>query len=161
MHKFSRVGQFLSQSLASKAASHAQVHAQSLTHVAGLLQSEATLSLLQVDQYVMERHRHRYEVNPTLVPQLEAAGLHFVGKDDSGARMEILELQNHPFFVACQFHPEFKSRPGKPSALFLGLILAACGKLDGYLTGNTIKSPARPPPRKSARLPDGTPLPTC
>lgn len=116
---------------------------------------------LQVDQYVMERHRHRYEVNPTLVPQLEAAGLHFVGKDDSGARMEILELQNHPFFVACQFHPEFKSRPGRPSALFLGLILAACGKLDGYLTGNTIKSPARPPPRKSARLPDGTPLPTC
>ena len=117
--------------------------------------------VLQVDQYVMERHRHRYEVNPTLVPQLEAAGLHFVGKDDSGARMEILELQNHPFFVACQFHPEFKSRPGRPSALFLGLILAACGKLDGYLTGNTIKSPARPPPRKSARLPDGTPLPTC
>ncbi|KAK9865298.1 hypothetical protein WJX84_005661 [Apatococcus fuscideae] len=117
--------------------------------------------LYQVDQYVMERHRHRYEVNPILVPQLETAGLHFVGKDDSGSRMEILELQNHPFFVACQFHPEFKSRPGRPSALFLGLILAACGKLDGYLTGNTIKSPARPPPRKSARLPDGTPLPTC
>ncbi|KAK9865101.1 hypothetical protein WJX84_004859 [Apatococcus fuscideae] len=117
--------------------------------------------LYQVDQYVMERHRHRYEVNPTLVPQLEAAGLHFVGKDDSGARMEIMELQNHPFYVACQFHPEFKSRPGKPSALFLGLVLAASGKLDGYLTGNTIKSPARAPPRKFARLPDGTPLPTC
>ena len=109
----------------------------------------------------MERHRHRYEVNPTLVPQLEAAGLHFVGKDESGARMEIVELQNHPFFVGCQFHPEFKSRPGKPSALFLGLILAASGKLDGYLMGNVITSPARPPPRKSARLPDGTSLPTC
>ena len=56
-----------------------------------------------------------------MVDKFEAAGLHFVGRDDSGRRMEILELSNHPFFVGVQFHPEFKSRPGKPSPVFLGL----------------------------------------
>ena len=74
-----------------------------------------------------ERHRHRYEVNPTMVEQLEAKGLRFVGKDETGQRMEIVELTGHPYFVASQFHPEFKSRPGKASPLFLGLILAASG----------------------------------
>ncbi|KAJ6810498.1 CTP synthase-like isoform X1 [Iris pallida] len=83
--------------------------------------------------YVDERHRHRYEVNPDMVPKLESAGLSFVGKDESGRRMEILELPTHPFFVGVQFHPEYKSRPGKPSALFLGLIKASCGLLDASL----------------------------
>ncbi|XP_062206372.1 uncharacterized protein LOC133908389 isoform X3 [Phragmites australis] len=67
-----------------------------------------------------ERHRHRYEVNPEMVPDFEGAGLSFVGKDESGRRMEIIELPSHKFFVGAQFHPEFKSRPGKPSPLFLG-----------------------------------------
>nr|GMC99825.1 CTP synthase-like [Ipomoea batatas] len=80
-----------------------------------------------------ERHRHRYEVNPEMVEQLEDAGLRFTGKDESGSRMEIIELPTHPYFVGAQFHPEFKSRPGKPSALFLGLIAAACGQLDVLL----------------------------
>ncbi|KAF3794664.1 CTP synthase 2 [Nymphaea thermarum] len=75
--------------------------------------------------YVDERHRHRYEVNPEMIDQLEQAGLSFVGKDESGKRMEIVELPGHPYFVGVQFHPEFKSRPGKPSAVFLGLIRAA------------------------------------
>jgi len=56
----------------------------------------------------------RYEVNPSLVPELEAKGMQFVGRDETGERMEILELSDnppdHPFFVAAQFHPEFKSR---------------------------------------------------
>ena len=82
---------------------------------------------LQADEYVDERHRHRYEVNPTMVDALEARGLRFVGKDETGQRMEIVELAGHPYFVASQFHPEFKSRPGKASPLFLGLILAATG----------------------------------
>jgi len=85
--------------------------------------------VLRVD----ERHRHRYEVNPDIVPELEAAGLRFVGKDETGRRMEVLELRQeggkdgkgHPFFVAAQFHPEFKSRPTAPSPLFLGLLRAA------------------------------------
>ncbi|KAE8692050.1 CTP synthase [Hibiscus syriacus] len=69
--------------------------------------------------YVDERHRHRYEVNPDMIGVLEGAGLKFVGKDETGKRMEVLELPGHPFYVGVQFHPEFKSRPGKPSALFL------------------------------------------
>ncbi|KAK8913582.1 hypothetical protein KSP39_PZI023782 [Platanthera zijinensis] len=82
--------------------------------------------------FVDERHRHRYEVNPDFAERLESAGLKFVGSDESRKRMEILELQNHPYYIGVQFHPEFKSRPGKPSALFLGLILAATGKLQAH-----------------------------
>ncbi|XP_061368735.1 uncharacterized protein LOC133311597 isoform X2 [Gastrolobium bilobum] len=76
--------------------------------------------------FIDERHRHRYEVNPDMISQLENAGLSFVGKDETGRRMEIIELPSHPFFIGAQFHPEFKSRPGKPSPLFSGLIAAAC-----------------------------------
>lgn len=83
--------------------------------------------------FIDERHRHRYEVNPDMVPQLEKVGLSFTGKDETGQRMQIIELQSHPYFVGVQFHPEFKSRPGKPSALFLGLIAAASGQLDVLL----------------------------
>ncbi|CAB4309786.1 unnamed protein product [Prunus armeniaca] len=79
-----------------------------------------TSKLYHNSEYVDERHRHRYEVNPDVIGILEEAGLKFVGKDDSGRRMEILELPSHPFYVGVQFHPEFKSRPGKPSVLFLG-----------------------------------------
>ncbi|XWS10520.1 hypothetical protein CRYUN_Cryun38cG0001700 [Craigia yunnanensis] len=83
--------------------------------------------------FVDERHRHRYEVNPEMISELEAAGLSFVGRDESGRRMEIVELPSHPYFIGVQFHPEFKSRPGKPSALFSGLIAASCGQLDSLL----------------------------
>ena len=76
---------------------------------------------------IMERHRHRYEVAPVMVEQLQSCGLIFSGKDDSGERMEIIELADHPFFFATQFHPEFKSRPQRPSPPFLGLIRAAAG----------------------------------
>ena len=54
-----------------------------------------------------ERHRHRYEVNIEYVKSLEAKGLEFVGRDTTGERMEVFELANHPYFVGCQFHPEF------------------------------------------------------
>lgn len=84
-------------------------------------------------KFVDERHRHRYEVNPQMISQLENAGLSFVGRDESGSRMEIVELSSHPYFIGVQFHPEFKSRPGKPSPLFLGLIAAACGQLNKAL----------------------------
>ncbi|MQL82874.1 hypothetical protein Taro_015354 [Colocasia esculenta] len=84
-------------------------------------------------KHVDERHRHRYEVNPEMIAKLESAGLSFVGKDETGQRMEVLELPCHTYFVGVQFHPEFKSRPGKPSALFLGLIAASCGRLEALL----------------------------
>ena len=77
---------------------------------------------------VDERHRHRYEVNPDLINQIEEEGLVFVGKDETGQRCEIFELEGHPYYVGVQYHPEFKSRPEKPSPPFLGLLMAASGK---------------------------------
>ncbi|MDP7002748.1 MAG: CTP synthase (glutamine hydrolyzing) [Candidatus Thalassarchaeaceae archaeon] len=77
--------------------------------------------------HVDERHRHRYEVNPDLIEQIEGAGLVYVGKDETGSRCEIMELEGHPYFVGTQYHPEFKSRPNRPSPPFLGLLKAASG----------------------------------
>ncbi len=74
---------------------------------------------------ISERHRHRYEVNPEYIGKLEEAGWKFVGRSDDGNRMEIGELEGHPYFVASQFHPEFKSRPLRPSPLHKGLVEAA------------------------------------
>jgi len=86
----------------------------------------------QVDS-IHERHRHRYEVNPKLVEQLSSAGLPFIGKDESGERMEIIELKDHPWFVGVQYHPEYLSRVLKPSKPYLGFIAAACGSLEKLL----------------------------
>jgi CTP synthase len=83
---------------------------------------------------ILERHRHRYEVNPTYVDTIHNAGLLLVGRDEIGERMEIAELPNHPYYVGCQFHPEFLSRPLHPSPPFLGLLLAATGQLEEYLS---------------------------
>ena len=74
---------------------------------------------------VYERHRHRYEVNPEYVEQIEKCGLVFSGRSPDGILMEFMELPDHPYFVATQAHPEFKSRPMKPSPLFDGLIKSA------------------------------------
>ena len=74
---------------------------------------------------IFERHRHRYEINPNYIEQIEGKGMKYTGRDSSGRRMEILELEGHPYFVASQFHPEFKSRPDSPSPLHLGLVKAA------------------------------------
>jgi len=74
---------------------------------------------------IFERHRHRYEINPNYIEQIESKGMKYTGRDSSGRRMEILELEGHPYFVASQFHPEFKSRPDAPSPLHLGLVKAA------------------------------------
>eukprot|EP00040_Diaphanoeca_grandis_P021994 m.117663 g.117663 ORF g.117663 m.117663 type:complete len:607 (-) comp28595_c0_seq1:36-1856(-) len=82
---------------------------------------------------IHERHRHRYEVNPKLTAKFEEKGLQFVGHDTEGERMEICELDDHPFFVAAQFHPEYLSRPMRPAPLFFGFVSAACGKLKAAL----------------------------
>lgn len=62
-----------------------------------------TRSLYGGVEMIEERHRHRYEINPKLVDTLEKAGLHFIGKDETGERMEIFELKDHPFFVGTYF----------------------------------------------------------
>lgn len=72
---------------------------------------------------ITERHRHRYEVDPAYIDDLQAAGLVFSGT--WGNRMEIAEIPDHPFFFATQFHPEFRSRPTRPSPPFLGFVEAA------------------------------------
>lgn len=74
---------------------------------------------------IHERHRHRYEVNPDMVTELENSGMKFVGMDTEGQRMEIIELEGHPYFFGTQYHPEFKSRPYRPSPPFVGLIEAS------------------------------------
>eukprot|EP01069_Polyplicarium_translucidae_P001531 Polyplicarium_translucidae@DN1703_c0_g1_i2.p1 len=90
---------------------------------------------------IYERHRHRYEVNPMYVPGMEHEGFRFVGQDEKGQRMEIAELDGHPYYLCVQFHPEFSSRPLRPSPPFLGLVLAASGKLEQRLkTGATLQS---------------------
>ena len=111
----------------------------SKTHLGGTMRLGSRPTIWQVDnckikslygegESVDERHRHRYEVNPDLIEDIEKAGLVFVGKDETGQRCEIFELDNHPYYVGVQFHPEFKSRPGKPSPPFLGLLIASAGK---------------------------------
>ena len=111
----------------------------SKTHLGGTMRLGSRPTIFQVDDCVMRRlygghdsvnehHRHRYEINPDLVNKIEAAGLKFVGKDESGQRCEIFELDGHPYYVGVQYHPEFKSRPGRPSPPFLGLLLASSGQ---------------------------------
>lgn len=80
-----------------------------------------------------ERHRHRYEVNPKYVSDLENSGMIFTGRSEDGNRMEVMELNNHSYFVGVQYHPEYLSRPTKPSAPYVGFIMAASSKLKSYL----------------------------
>lgn len=74
---------------------------------------------------ISERHRHRYEVNPSYFDSLEQAGLKITGRSPDGRLAEMIELNSHPYFVACQFHPEFKSKPLEPHPLFTAFIKAA------------------------------------
>ena len=74
---------------------------------------------------ISERHRHRFEYNNDYRKAMEENGLIVSGTSPDGKLVEIVELKGHPYFIACQFHPEFKSRPDKPAPLFVGLIQKA------------------------------------
>lgn len=74
---------------------------------------------------IYERHRHRYEVNNDYRNDLLSGGMIFAGTSPDNHIVEMVEIPNHPWFVACQFHPEFKSRPNKPHPLFRGFVTAA------------------------------------
>ena len=76
------------------------------------------------EENINERHRHRFEYNNQYRQQMEKEGLIISGTSPDGNLVEIVELENHPYFIAGQFHPEFKSRPDKPAQLFVGLIQA-------------------------------------
>ncbi|MEK8024176.1 MAG: CTP synthase [Candidatus Hydrogenedentota bacterium] len=79
----------------------------------------------QVPDEITERHRHRYEVNNAYRDRLAEAGMIFSGTSPDGLLVEIVEYPKHPYFIACQFHPEFRSRPKSPHPLFSGLVKAA------------------------------------
>jgi CTP synthase len=76
--------------------------------------------------HLTERHRHRFEFNNDYREKLEAAGMVFSGLSPDGKLVEIVELPDHPFYIASQFHPEFRSRPNHPHPLFLGFVAAVC-----------------------------------
>jgi len=79
-------------------------------------------------QEISERHRHRYEFNNAYREQLEAKGLIISGLSPDGELVEIIEIREHPWFLGCQFHPEFKSTPMSPHPLFAAFIKAALAK---------------------------------
>ena len=87
--------------------------------------------LVYGDEVVYERHRHRFEVNNRYRALLEGAGMILSGQSPDGRLVEIVELRDHPWFVASQFHPEFKSRPERPHPLFDGFVATAVALRDG------------------------------
>ena len=94
------------------------------------------------EREIVERHRHRYEFNNDYLETFAAAGLKLVGKSVDGMLVEVIEVPNHPWFVGCQFHPEFTSTPREGHPLFTGFILAAITRHKERLSngelGNTL-----------------------
>ena len=89
------------------------------------LKKNTLISKIYKSDLINERHRHRYEVNKNLKSKLEKKGLIFSGLSPDGSLPETIELENHPWFIGVQFHPEFKSRPFAPHPLFSSFIKAA------------------------------------
>src|SRR5207253_11021488 len=100
--------------------------AQAVELVSGTLAREA-----YGEAVVNERHRHRYEVNNHYRPRIVDAGLVVSGTYQEGRLVEVVELPDHPWFVASQFHPEFKSRPTRPAPLFRDFVGAALVRSGG------------------------------
>ena len=92
---------------------------------------------------ISERHRHRYEVNPSYFDSLEQAGLKITGRSPDGRLAEMIELNSHPYFVACQFHPEFKSKPLEPHPLFTAFVKAAIEQASKTKKGGKAEAKAR------------------
>lgn len=89
------------------------------------LQSDSLAFQLYKKDVITERHRHRYEFNNQYFEKLEKAGMRFSGKSIDGRLVEVVEIPDHPWFLACQFHPEFTSTPRKGHPLFSGFVIAA------------------------------------
>jgi len=89
------------------------------------LQSGSMIAQIYQRDLISERHRHRYEVNEHYVLDLAKHGLMVTGRSQDKQLVETVERQDHPWFVACQFHPEFKSKPGQPHPLFGAFVNAA------------------------------------
>jgi CTP synthase len=89
------------------------------------LQDDSRAARCYEARVVRERHRHRYELNPEYQRQFEERGLAITGMNPEQRLAEIIEIPAHPWFVAVQFHPEFKSKPHQPHPLFVGFVEAA------------------------------------
>ena len=111
------------------------------------------------DAVVLERHRHRWEFNPIYRRELESAGLIASGDSPEGTLVEIAEVRDHPFMLGTQFHPELRSRPGRPHPLFVGFIehvlQAAEAPLRGAAATSAANAAPAPPRPSSARQPRG------
>ncbi len=94
------------------------------------LQKNTTGKELYNEDVIYERHRHRYEFNNYYKQSFLDSGYKISGTSPDGRLVELIELVDHPYFLACQYHPEFLSRPGKPHPLFKGLIKASQEKLE-------------------------------
>ena len=90
-----------------------------------ILEPDSNAAKAYGSERITERHRHRYEVNGSLVSELEKAGLRVAGRSVDGELVEVVEVADHPWFVACQFHPEFTSTPRDGHGLFSAFIGAA------------------------------------
>ena len=101
-------------------------------------------------EVVYERHRHRFEVKNEYRPALEAAGMIVSGQSPDGRLVEIVELKDHPWFVASQFHPEFRSRPERPHPLFAGSVKAAIAHREASTPVPRIDVPAAEPVEAAA-----------
>ena len=97
------------------------------------LQKESVGKNLYDEDVVYERHRHRYEFNNSYKQDFINSGYKISGTSPDGRLVELIELSNHPYFLACQYHPEFLSRPGKPHPLFKGLIQASQAQSESNL----------------------------
>jgi CTP synthase len=106
---------------------HKNVKTRIGTHKIQLQPNTSIYNLYQQEE-IMERHRHRFEVNQDYIETLNKNGLVFSGKSDDNTRIETLELPDKYFYLATQFHGEFKSRPGKPSPAYKGFIQACINK---------------------------------
>ena len=94
------------------------------------IKAGSTAAAVYGSDLIHERHRHRYEVNNEFRPRLEKAGLVFSGLSPDERLVEMIEIADHPYFVASQFHPELKSRPDVPHPLFVGLVEAMMKQVD-------------------------------
>ena len=115
-----------------------------------MLASDSTAYSCYGKKEIIERHRHRYEVNNDYLERLSGAGLQLTGKSADGMLVEVIEVADHPWFVGCQFHPEFTSRPRGGHPLFTGFIKAANACRDARAGARPSAEPATKPATKSA-----------
>ena len=109
-----------------------------LGEYAASLQEGSRVEEVYADQEIKERHRHRYEVNNEYRELFERSGLIMSGTSPDQGLVEVIELPDHPWFIACQFHPELKSRPNRPHPLFASFIKAAAGHAAGSQTRTAV-----------------------